>query len=391
MNTINNLDVCTNCGACAQICPKQCIKFELLEGFQYGPVVDKQKCVECGLCVDTCHLNKELIKVQELSQCIACVNSDEQEVALSTSGGVFGAIAKYVLDLDGIVYGCAYQGHLQVKHSRINNIDDIHLLRGSKYVQSQVGDTYKKAEKDLKDGKLVLYSGTPCQIAGLKSFLRRDYKNLITIDLICHGVPPASIFNKFVEGYEEKYHLILDNVDFRTKKNKGWGLSGYLYGHKEGKTIKKKLYPFNNWYYFYFLKGVIYTEACYTCKYANLDRQGDFTLGDFWGSEKFKLPFKDTKGCSLVLLNTIRAKEIFSKLSLVYTSISIEDACKFNGQLIAPTKKPENYDELIKKITKLETEEVENDFKKNHKKYIILGHIKKIIPAVIIRLIKKIK
>lgn len=391
MNTIGNVNICTSCEACVQICPKQCIKLELSEGFQYKPTVDKQKCVECGLCIDVCHLNKLSIKAQADTKCMACVNNDEQEVALSTSGGVFGAIAKYVLELGGIVYGCAYQGHLQVKHIRINTIADLHLLRGSKYVQSRVGDTYKQAEKDLKDGKLVLYSGTPCQIAGLKSFLRKDYKNLITIDLICHGVPPASAFNKFVDGYEKKYNIVLDNVDFRSKENKGWGLSGYLYGHKKEKIIRRKLYSFDNWYYFYFLKGAIYTSACYECKYANLNRPGDFTLGDFWGSEKFNLSFKDAKGCSLVLLNTVRAQKIFSRLSLRYNSVSIENACKFNGQLIAPTKKPDNYAALVNKITTLETEKIENDFIKTNKKYIVLGYAKKLIPQGIIRLIKKLK
>lgn len=384
-------NLCTSCGACVQNCPKQCIFFSFNEHMEKIPSINEAECIDCGLCEQVCHLNKEeLIDTDNIAS-YACISKDQEIMKRVTSGGAFDAISKYVLSQKGVVYGCAYQTHLEVKHIRVDSVDGLTLLYGSKYVQSDIGDTYLQAQKDLKDGSLVLYSGTPCQIAGLKAFLGKDYVNLITVDLICHGTPPAAYFNKYVNGYEKKHRVSLDEVAFREKRNNSSCLSGYVYGEKNGRKYGRRMYYFDNWYYFYFLRGSIYNEACYKCKYANLNRQGDFTLGDFWGSEKFNLPFSDSNGCSLVLVNTPKAQNIFSLLPLEKCAVPLNQACKFNGQLVSPTSKPTNCEDLKRSICRLDFEQIQKEFKKKHRRAILFGKIKSVTPRSVKKLIKKIK
>lgn len=386
-----NKGKCTACGACVQACPKQCITFTLNEYKERIPIIDEANCISCGYCEKVCHLNKENLTNANDRVSYACISEDKEIMQQVTSGGAFDAIARYVLSKDGVVYGCAYQNHLEVKHIRVDSLNDLPQLYGSKYVQSDTGETYLQAQKDLKAGLFVLYSGTPCQIAGLKAFLGKDYANLLTVDLVCHGTPPAAYFNKYVYGYEKKNRVSLRQVAFRDKRNKTSIISGCIYGEKNGKKYSQETCDFNNWYYFYFLRGSIYTEGCYSCKYANLNRQGDFTLGDCWGSEKFNLPFSDKDGCSLVLVNTVKAQSIFPLLSLKKQSISIQQACQFNGQLIAPTSRPINCETLKKEVSELSFEQVEKSFKKKYRKEILLGKIKKATPGFIKRFLKKIR
>ena len=391
MNKSIGNNLCTSCGACIQGCPKQCITFSLNEYMERVPTINEAECIHCGYCERVCHLNKETsIDINNITS-YACISKNKETMKQVSSGGAFDAISRYVLSQKGVVYGCAYQNHLEVKHIKIDSLDDLPLLYGSKYVQSDVGETYLQARKDLKDGILVLYSGTPCQIAGLKSFLGTDYDNLITVDLICHGTPPATYFNKYVSGYEKKHNVFLDKIAFRDKRNNSSWVSGYIYGNKNGKKYTRKMYYFDNWYYFYFLQGSTYNEACYGCKYANLKRQSDFTLGDLWGSEKFHLPFNDTKGCSLVLVNTPKAKNIFSNLSLEKYSVPLKEVCKYNGQLVYPTSKPQDCEALKKDICQLNFEQIQKNFKRKYRMAISFGKIKVITPRFIKKYIKRLK
>ena len=388
-NIPNNL--CTACGACVQACPKQCITFTLNEHLEKIPTINKAACIDCGYCEKVCHLNRKSSIDTNKIEAYACISEDKEVMKQVTSGGAFDAIAKYVLSKNGVVYGCAYQNHLEVKHIRVDSVNGLSQLYGSKYVQSDTGETYRQAQKDLKDGLFVLYSGTPCQIAGLKAFLGKEYTNLLTVDLVCHGTPPAAYFDKYVRGYEKKYGVSLYKVAFRDKKNKSSCGSGYIYVEQNGKSYGRKTYYFKNWYYFYFLRGSIYTQGCYSCKYANLNRPGDFTLGDCWGSEKFNLPFSDANGCSLVLVNTEKAQGIFSSLPLEKHPISIVQACKYNGQLVEPTAQPPNSNQLKMDICRLGFDEIEKEFKKKYRKAILFGQIKKATPNFIKKFVKKIR
>lgn len=181
------MDKCTGCGACIQICPKQCITWSEKEfGFKY-PFIDEKNCISCGLCEQVCQIDKNIVQ-PEKQKAYAAVHKNKEILLESTSGGAFSAIAHYVLKKQGCVFGSTMDANMQVRHIYITKEEELNRLRGSKYVQSDIGNTYSQAESKLKKGILVLFTGTPCQIAGLKDYLRKDYENLITVDLVCHGV-----------------------------------------------------------------------------------------------------------------------------------------------------------------------------------------------------------
>lgn len=375
---------CSGCGACVQICPKHCIEMKADKyGFNY-PYMKQDDCINCNLCEKICPISKnDNINFKQSSY--AAINNNDEDLLTSASGGVFGAIAEYILDLNGVVYGCAWQDKLQAEHIRVTNKKDLQKLKGSKYVQSDIKNTFKEAKNDLDINNWVLYSGTPCQIAGLKSYLRKDYEKLITVDIICHGVPSQIIFNDYIKGLEDYTGTNITNIDFRSKSNKNWGLSGTYTGtyKKTNKSFVKNFNYFDNYYYFYFLKGYIYRESCYSCNYANLNRPGDFTIGDFWGAESFKLPFKAQNGCSLIIVNTSKGKNIIESFKINKVEIDLESARKFNKQLSEPTKVHE--DRLLILDSMLNNSFSHNNkyFKKKFKRELFFGRLKYAIPAKI--------
>lgn len=386
-----NIDLkhCTACGACAQKCPCGAIALtENKDGFLF-PKIDSKCCVNCGKCESVCPINKELTCGKPTAY--AAVNTNLSELMQETSGGVFGAIANYILINGGVVYGCGFSDELQAEHIRLTSSDKLNCLYGSKYVQSNTMNTFSEVKTDLKNGKTVLYTGTPCQIAGLKTFLEHDYQNLITVDLICHGVPSQAFFNKFISGIEIKENAKLKSLCFRSKQTKGCSYSG-KYVFLKNETIEEKpFYYFEHYYYWYFLKGATYRESCYRCKYANTNRQGDFTLGDFWGAEKYNLGFKTNKGCSLVLLNTEKSKTLFKKLKLKSQSVALEDAVKNNAQLQSPSSRPIIRDDIIGQFRKLSAEEMQSQFELRYKHQILVARIKYAIPEPIRNILQKIR
>ena len=219
---------CTACGACVQKCPKACITMQEDENGFLFPKVDKEKCVGCGLCEKVCHLNINASN-DKTKTAVACVHRSEEVLKRSTSGGAFSAIAERIFACKGIVYGCGYVTPTQPQHIRIERQDDMKKLRGSKYVQSTIENAYRQVFDDLRADKLVFFTGTPCQVAGLKAFLGKPYDNLITADIICHGVPSAAYFKKFVDWYEEKHQCKVIDFDFVTTDDFVKGNDGYFY------------------------------------------------------------------------------------------------------------------------------------------------------------------
>lgn len=382
---------CTACGACVQKCPKNCIELKSdKNGFLY-PSVNISECIDCGLCDKVCPIGKH-----ENEACapraFACVNNSKEDLLRETSGGVFGAIAKLVLGDGGVVYGCAYTDHMQATHIRIDSIDDLHLLFGSKYVQSNTRRTYAECEQDLKAGKWVLYSGTPCQIAGLKAYLQKEYENLLTVDLVCHGVASQAYFDKFIELLEKENGAVCTDYSFRSKKNAGWSVAGVAsFKDCGGRVFEKKQYYFSNYYYCYYLGCSTYRDSCYSCEYASLNRVGDFTLGDFWGAEGLQIPFNTEDGCSLVLINSDAAKKVFEKLDIRKQEIPLDEAVKYNKQLSSPSVARYDRDELLREYREESAETIQNSFKKRSKKQILIGKIKYLIPKSIKRLLLKIR
>ena len=383
---------CTACGACVQKCPKNCIELKQDEnGFLY-PNVNVAECLDCGLCDKVCPINKQSNEGKS-PKAYACAVADENMLIQATSGGVFGAIAGCVLEKGGVVYGCAYTKHLQATHVRVDNKKELSTLFGSKYVQSNTGDTFNQCEVDLKAGKQVLYSGTPCQIAGLKKYLQKDYANLLTVDLVCHGVASQAYFDKFIDFLEKEEGAVCTNYNFRSKKNAGWSAAGIAsFKTDSGKNFDKKQYYFSNYYYYYYyLACSTYRESCYICEYANLNRVGDFTLGDFWGAEGLKLPFEVEKGCSLVLLNSEKAVKVFEKLNLQKHEVSLEVAIKYNKQLSSPSNTSSDRTELLREFREETAEKIQQNFKNKNKKQILIGKIKYMIPKWLKRILLKIR
>lgn len=297
---------CTGCACCYNICNHNAIMMqEDMEGF-LQPIVNQETCVECGLCLQRCpELNK--ISLPESSNCYAAYSHQFQRNG--SSGGIFSAIANYILENEGIVYGAAFDAKFQLHHIAVDKKEDMQPLRGSKYLQSNIGSIYKPIKATLHKGRKVLFVGTPCQVMGLRSYLGHDYINLITIDLICHGVPSQISFDKWIKTIETaKGHI----EGFSFRKLDGWSTPPrYIKNNKE----KPLRYNYEV-YMWAFYKSYLFRESCYQCKYANLNRPGDITLGDFWGIGTHEIPFKQSQryGISLVLSNTDKGYQMLEKI-----------------------------------------------------------------------------
>lgn len=379
-----NYELCTGCGACKNACPVDCIALsEDDDGFLF-PSVNLSSCIHCGSCVAACPLDLKKSGEVSLPSAYAVVSEDVQLLMRSTSGGAFGAIAQYVFSRNGVVFGCAYTKDLSAKHIRVDSIQSLSLLHGSKYVQSDTGDTFKQAKEDLDSNRLVLYSGTPCQIAGLKCFLGKEYDNLITADIVCHGVPSRAFFRKYVQWYETRNKVHLTNIDFRSKKTKGWSCSGICEGIKENAShYSANLSPGNSYFYHYFLSGSIYRNSCYSCPYANTHREGDFTLGDLWGAEGLNLPFRTDKGCSLLLLNTRKAAKIFAELNCLSKEVPLDYIVKHNAQLRTPSAFSVERNKILYRHRFWNPQKIHRAFVRENFKIIAVRRIKQFIPRQI--------
>ena len=375
-----NYENCTGCGACVQRCPKQCISWATREfDFRY-PRVDEATCINCGLCEKVCPIDKEL-KVPTAQKAYAAVHKDSSVLEKSTSGGAFTALADTIFSQGGVVYGAAMLNDMQVKHIRTENRTAFAELRSSKYLQSDTGTTYQMVEQDLKQGKVVLYSGTPCQIDGLKCFLRKEYENLYTADIVCHGVGSQAYFDRYMEFAKERYGKI-KALRFRSKEYAGWSCGGGVVVVGTSNSEKKIPYrDFDNYYYSYFLSGDIYRKCCYSCKYANTKRVGDFSLGDYWGVEALNLPLQTENGCSLLLVNNERAKKLLETVvDLDKVETTIEQAAHCNKQLNEPSRLPESRQKRIEEYVSMNGQQIQKMYLKTHRKTVVKGKMKALMP-----------
>ena len=375
-----NYENCTGCGACVQRCPKQCISWTTKEfDFRY-PRVDEAICINCGLCEKVCPIDKEL-KAPAVQKAYAAVHKDSSVLEKSTSGGAFTALADTIFSQGGVVYGAAMRNDMQVKHIRTENRTAFAVLRSSKYLQSDTGTTYQMVEQDLKQGKVVLYSGTPCQIDGLKCFLRKEYENLYTADIVCHGVGSQAYFDKYMEFAKERYGKI-KALRFRSKEYAGWSCGGVVVVVGTSNSEKKIPYrDFDNYYYSYFLSGDIYRKCCYSCKYANTKRVGDFSLGDYWGVEALNLPLQTENGCSLLLVNNDRAKKLLETVvDLDKVETTIEQAAHCNKQLNEPSRLPESRQKRIEEYVSMSGRQIQKVYLRTHRRTVVKGKIRALTP-----------
>lgn len=323
---------CTGCMACRNICPKRCISMQEGKMGHLYPNVDQSLCIDCNLCFKVCPENKPVILAEPITA-FAGWHKDNWEYLSSTSGGAATAISQLIIKKEGMVYGCSVQHGLKIKHIRVDNLSDLMLLKGSKYVQSDIEDCYLRIKSDLKSGRPVLFIGTPCQCAGLQSYLGKDYENLYRVDLICHGVPSQYMLKKHIKKVSGGHG---DYVTFR--KGNDMGLRVF-------DCDNNMIYYSNVWYERYkdayyntFIDGYTYRDSCYQCRYARPERCSDITIGDFWGLGD-DIVHDSVNGCSCILPITQKGLELIKAASLELYERNITEAVNGNGQLQHPKKK----------------------------------------------------
>ena len=336
---------CCGCGACYNKCPVGAITMQENEEGFLVPVIDKNKCTNCGLCVKVCPSLNVQYNNTDKPECYAAMADDEIRMK-SSSGGIFTLLAEDILDKGGYVCGAAFDDNWDVHHIIVDNKNDLEKLRGSKYVQSDTEDCYKKIKKLLDEDKYVLFSGCPCQVAGLNAYLKKSYDKLLTVDLVCHGVPSPAVFQKFLkENYPDSEVL---NVDFREKEVSGW-TSHTVIKYKNGEVYRK---AFNECLYFRgFLANFFLNNHCGDCNFNKIPRQGDITLGDFWQIRQYNEQFTDGKGTGLVLVNNEKGRKfvdyVKSDLKL-FEKVPMDFALKSNPNLNCSFKHHKNRDLFFK-------------------------------------------
>lgn len=314
-----NLSDCCGCRACEQICAHHAITMhENEEGFIY-PALNEEACMDCGLCEKVCPMMQAKQTIHPEGNTFAAQNQNEKDLATSSSGGMFVAIAKQIIANGGAVYGAAFENGPTLCHQRITTVEGLERLKGSKYLQSDTRNVYLQVKQDLISGRPVYFVGTPCQVAGLRLFLRKDYDGLITSDFVCHGTPSNKIFVNTISHIGQKISAKFESYSFRDKKVRGWSISSSSLW-KKGNKKKYMIYSKDmEAYYNAFIQGDIMRMSCYECPFARIERCSDITLADYWGVREYDPDFPSIgKGVSLILPNTEKGKNLFEGLKPIF-------------------------------------------------------------------------
>lgn len=328
---MTSTDLCTGCGACFAACPKQCITMRENKIGEIVPVIDEKECINCGVCTRVCPIGKKAT-FNYPSECFVAWSKDDKDIKLSASGGISAAFIRNVLSEQGIAYGCDYDSHCDLKHFKIEDENGIYRARGSKYSQSKAYGVFSEIKTSLKQNTQVLFVGTPCQVAGLKNFLKNDCSNLITVDLVCHGTPPNAYFKKHIENLGIKNPI--SRITFRGENDQT--LTVFANDKIEYQNHYEEDSYFNAFY-----SNMISRNSCYMCEYAGAQRVSDITIGDFWGLKELKTIEPSSNRPSLVLINTPKGKVFFEKAkdNLFYEKRDVREGIDGNGRLIKPPGK----------------------------------------------------
>lgn len=334
-SVLKNTNSCTGCALCAASCSTTSIRMlPDVEGF-LAPQIDEESCTDCGLCKRICPSNPDHPKDHfhaVPTNVYAAWNKDQEIRAQSSSGGVFTALAEMVLDDGGVVVGSAFDEHFNVRHILIDSKQDLGRLRGSKYVQSEIStDLYKQIRQQLRNHRKVLFSGTPCQVAGMRQFMK-NHDQILFVDILCHGVPSPFLWKEYRNSLAPK----LTSFNFRNKVH-GW--NNYSISYSRGSTTKIEI-AWDNTYIKVFLRDIALRQACYECPYASTSRVGDITLADFWGIDKFHPEFDDDKGTSLVFANSSKGIDALKQCNTISQhEVDIADALPGNSILSGPSRR----------------------------------------------------
>ena len=388
MIKIRNKEDCCGCTACMSVCPRKCITMvQDNEGFLY-PFIDNAKCIDCHLCEKKCpvlgrektvaisgmdkiEINRKAVETAEyLPDAFVCFLKDDKIREQSTSGGMFTALAQYVLKQKGIVFGVVLNDQQHVIHTSAENEFELAKMRRSKYVQSDQVGVYQNVKEELQRDRMVLYTGTPCQVAGLKSYLGKEYDKLITIDIFCHGVGSPVYWEKYIQYISQKMKSKVKEVRFR-EKTYGYNSACLAVYFENGKSIHKG--HDDDLYWSAFSKNYIYRPSCYTCAFKTINHVSDFSIGDFWNVVQLPLKYRNANGCSLLLCHSVKSNEIFKQISglIERQKVDLEVALNINGghqasMLIACPQIPKNRDNLFSDMYNLTPQELMN-------RYISLG------------------
>lgn len=320
---------CCGCSACASICPKHCISMQSdNEGFLY-PVVNEEDCIDCGLCEKVCHELHPLVK-REPIQVHAAINKNEEVRLKSSSGGIFYMLAQRTIAEGGVVFGARFDNQWQVVIDYADDLIGIKSFVGSKYVQARVDTAYVDAKHFLTEGRKVLFSGTPCQIAGLNHFLCKHYDNLLTVDIICHGTPSPKVWSRYLDEVVVAGRNAINDIQFRNKRS-GWKSYNFSINYNPEHQTISLCSPHNeNHYMKAFLQDMILRPSCYNCQAKNGSSHSDITLADFWGINIEMPEMDDNKGTSLVLVNTEKGRDAIAWSNINYHKTSLQQAIRHN-------------------------------------------------------------
>ena len=387
----NSPEKCCACRACSNACPNGAITFQEDRFGFWFPTIDESLCINCGRCRSVCIFQNDEVDFRQTPiKGYAATLSDKTLIKNSTSGGVFMAMAEWVLSKGGYVFGCVWDENMNAKHVCAESMEQVLPMQGSKYVQSNVGNIYVEVKRKLQDGRHVLFSGTPCQVAALKSYLGgKEYENLITLDLICHGVPNNKFFHQFLSVLEKKYKGKVTDFHFRHKKP-DWQHSCVWMEIKRG---KKRLY--RELSYIESLYSTLYSgknqcsrQSCSQCKYACNKRVGDMTIGDFWGYKKLDISFDYKDGLSCILVNHSKVLPIISQLKLITQEVPIEAIIDGNNHLRRPSIMDEKWGYVMETFAQSGFDMLVKEYEKKNVR-IIKAKIRRMLPQQLLSILFK--
>ena len=396
---------CCGCGVCSNVCPKDAIEMKMDSFGAVYPVINVDICVGCNICFSSCAFDRSEFKNKTIKAYAAANNNDEQ-IGVSSSGGVFSAVASYFLDSGDAVCGAIIdleKEEKKIHHCIITEKESLKYLQGSKYGQSYIGDIYDECKELLKKGKRILFSGTPCQVNAFKHLFKKYDSQIFTLDLICHGVPGNGLFDEYIRYIEKKEKYKIVKFVFRDKKY-GWGCNGeYMIksysNSNELNEIYEEISPMSSSYYRYFFFGDSYRDSCYSCQFASNERVGDITIGDYWGIEKHNPELlKENhgklireKGISCALINTEKGLEFMDVLKRYCSvfEVNVDDVVNENAQLNHPVMKSRTRAKLLTAYEKRGYIGIEAVYESDMRKKKVIGFIFGLIPNSVKRKIKR--